>query len=173
MLDGQLSTWSRRIRPGVAALGGMAVHSPLHRLEHALHPWSTFVVMPIFGFVNASMSFAVLSLEALTSDLTFRVALGLDLGKLVGVLGSAWAVIRLGWADMPMGAGRLQLIGVALLCGVGFTRSLFIGLLAFAGQPVLQEEVKVGIQGGSLIAGLLGWTVLRLAPRDVPASAAR
>jgi Na+:H+ antiporter, NhaA family len=149
------------------------VHSPLHRLEHALHPWSTFLIIPIFGFANAGVSFEHLTVEALTDNLTLGVALGLLLGKLVGVFGSAWLVIRLGWADVPMGAGRLQLFGVALLCGIGFTMSLFIGLLAFADDPLLQEEVKVGILGGSLIAGLLGWSVLRVAPRDVPAPGAR
>nr|WP_210526859.1 Na+/H+ antiporter NhaA [Rubellimicrobium arenae] len=144
-------------------------HSPLHRLEHALHPWSTFLIIPVFGFANAGLSFAGLTMEAVTSDLTLGVALGLLLGKLVGVYGSAWAVIRLGLADVPMGAGRLQLLGVALLCGIGFTMSLFIGLLAFADSALLQEEVKVGILAGSLLAGLLGWSVLRVAPRDVPA----
>lgn len=84
------------------------------------------------------------------------------------MFGSAWLVIRLGLADVPMGAGRHQLFGVALLCGIGFTMSLFIGLLTFADDPLLQEEVKVGILGGSLLAGLLGWGVLRVAPRDVP-----
>jgi NhaA family Na+:H+ antiporter len=148
-------------------------HSPLHRLEHALHPWSTFLVIPIFGFANAGVSFAGMTAEALTDDLTLGVALGLLVGKVVGVGGSAALVIRLGLADMPMGAGRLQLLGVALLCGIGFTMSLFIGLLAFADQPLLQEEVKVGILGGSLVAGLLGWAVLRVAPRDVPAPGAR
>lgn len=145
------------------------LHSPLHRLEHALHPWSAFLVIPVFGFANAGVSFAGMTAEALTSDLSLGVALGLLLGKLVGVFGSAWAVIRLGLADVPMGAGKLQLLGVALLCGIGFTMSLFIGLLAFAEAPLLQEEVKVGILGGSLLAGLLGWGVLRVAPRQVPA----
>ena len=124
-----------------------ADHSPLHRLEHALHPWSMFLIIPIFGFANAGVSFEHLTVEALTDDLTLGVALGLLVGKLVGVYGSAWAVIRLGYADVPMGAGRLQLLGVALLCGIGFTMSLFIGLLAFADDPLLQEEVKVGILG--------------------------
>nr|WP_246045571.1 Na+/H+ antiporter NhaA [Rubellimicrobium roseum] len=146
-------------------------HSPLHRLEHALHPWSPFLIIPIFGFANAGVSFEHLTVEALTDDLTLGVALGLLLGKVMGVFGSAWLVIRLGLADVPMGAGRLQLFGVALLCGIGFTMSLFIGLLAFANEPLLQEEVKVGILGGSLVAGLLGWGVLRVAPRDVPAPA--
>lgn len=146
-----------------------AAHSPLHRLEHALHPWSTFLVIPIFGFANAGVSFAGLGLDALTSNLTLGVAAGLVFGKVVGVFGSSMLVIRLGLADVPMGAGRMQLLGVALLCGIGFTMSLFIGLLAFAPSPLLQEEVKIGILLGSLVAGLLGYGVLRVAPREVPA----
>jgi NhaA family Na+:H+ antiporter len=165
---GVLLAFTVPLRPAPARPDDMA-HSPLHRLEHALHPWSTFLAIPVFGFANAGVSFEHLTLEALTGDLTLGVALGLLMGKLVGVYGSAWAVIRLGLADMPMGAGRLQLFGVALLCGIGFTMSLFIGLLAFADSALLQEEVKVGILSGSLVAGLLGWAVLRVAPRDVPA----
>lgn len=146
-----------------------AAHSPLHRLEHALHPWSTFLVIPIFGFANAGVSFAGLGLDALTSNLTLGVAVGLVFGKVVGVFGSSMLVIHLGLADVPMGAGRMQLLGVALLCGIGFTMSLFIGLLAFAPSPLLQEEVKIGILVGSLVAGVLGYGVLRAAPREVPA----
>jgi Na+:H+ antiporter, NhaA family len=97
------------------------------------------------------------------------VALGLLVGKLVGVFGSAFLTIRLGFADVPMGAGKLQLLGVSLLCGIGFTMSLFIGMLAFANDTVQQEEVKIGILGGSLLAGLLGWAILRVAPREIPA----
>jgi NhaA family Na+:H+ antiporter len=101
--------------------------------------------------------------------LTLGVALGLFVGKLIGVFGSAYLVIRAGWADMPAGASRLQLLGVSLLCGIGFTMSLFIGLLAFADAPHLLEEVKIGILGGSLLAGLLGYAILRMAPREKPA----
>jgi NhaA family Na+:H+ antiporter len=113
--------------------------------------------------------------EALLSDLTLGVAAGLVVGKLVGVLGSAYLVIRLGLADLPMGAGRLQLVGVAMLCGIGFTMSLFIGMLAFSTQPDLQADVKVGILCGSAIAGLLGWAILLVAPRQIaaPKAAAR
>ncbi|KRA00039.1 sodium:proton antiporter [Mesorhizobium sp. Root157] len=145
-------------------------HSPLHRLEHALHGAVTFLVIPIFGFANAGVSFSGLSLGALTDDLTLGVALGLLVGKLVGVFGSAYLVIRAGWADMPAGATRFQLLGVSLLCGIGFTMSLFIGLLAFAEQPLLQGEVKIGILAGSLVAGLLGYAILRVAPRETPAA---
>jgi NhaA family Na+:H+ antiporter len=143
--------------------------SPLHRLEHGLHGWVTFLIIPIFGFANAGVSFVGLTAEALTDHLTLGVALGLLLGKLVGVFGSAYLTIRLGFADVPMGAGKLQLLGVSLLCGIGFTMSLFIGMLAFANDPALQDQVKIGILGGSLLAGLIGWGILRVAPREIPA----
>jgi NhaA family Na+:H+ antiporter len=143
--------------------------SPLHRLEHGLHNWVAFGVVPVFGFANAGVSFADLTADALLDHLTLGVALGLVVGKLIGVFGAAALTIRAGLADMPMGAGWLQLVGVSLLCGIGFTMSLFIGLLAFAEDPLLQSEVKIGILLGSGLAGLLGWAVLRVAPRDVPA----
>jgi Na+:H+ antiporter, NhaA family len=142
--------------------------SPLHRLEHGLDKWVALLVIPVFGFANAGVSFAGLTAGALLDHLTLGVAVGLVLGKLVGVFGSAWLVIRLRLADLPMGASWPQLLGVSLLCGVGFTMSLFIGLLAFASDPVLQEQVKIGILGGSLTAGLAGWAILRVAPREVP-----
>ncbi len=144
--------------------------SPLHRLEHGLHIWVAFLVIPVFGFANAGVSFAGLTADALVDHLTLGVALGL-LGKLVGVFGSAALTIRLGLADLPMGASLPQLLGVSMLCGIGFTMSLFIGLLAFADDPALQAEVKIGILAGSLLAGLVGWAILRVAPRDVPAPA--
>ena len=145
------------------------VHSPLHRLEHSLHGWVTFLIVPIFGFANAGVSFSGLTPAILSDHLTLGVAFGLLLGKLVGVFGSAYLVIRADWADMPAGASTLQLLGVSLLCGIGFTMSLFIGLLAFAGDPLLQEEVKIGILAGSLLAGLAGWSILRVARREPPA----
>lgn len=140
---------------------------PLHRLEHSLHGWVTFLVIPIFGFANAGVSFAGLTSDVFLNNLTLGVALGLVVGKLVGVFGSTMLLVRLGWAKMPWEATVRQMLGVSLLCGIGFTMSLFIGLLAFAGNPLLQEEVKIGILGGSLLAGLLGWTVLRFAPSKV------
>jgi Na+:H+ antiporter, NhaA family len=149
--------------------------SPLHRLEHGLHNWVAFGVVPVFGFANAGISFAGLTAEALLDDLTLGIALGLLVGKLVGVFGSAWLAIRLGFASRPMGASLAQCLGVSLLCGIGFTMSLFIGMLAFPGDPALQDGAKVGILGGSLLAGLLGWGVLRVAPTRVafPARATR
>ncbi|TPG46381.1 Na+/H+ antiporter NhaA [Roseomonas nepalensis] len=143
--------------------------SPLHRLEHALHTPVAFLIIPVFGLANAGVSFAGITAEALLDHLTLGVALGLLLGKLIGVFGSAALVIRLRLADVPMGATMTQLLGVSLLCGIGFTMSLFIGMLAFANDPILQDEVKIGILGGSVVAGLAGWAVLRVAPREVPA----
>ena len=147
-------------------------HSPLHRLEHALHRFVPFVIIPIFGFANAGVSFTGMTAEALANHLTLGVALGLLLGKLVGVFGSAALVIRLGWADLPARASWPQLLGVSLLCGIGFTMSLFIGLLAFADNPALQNEVKVGILLGSLAAGLAGWLILRIAEPEREAAVA-
>lgn len=139
-------------------------HSLLHALEHALQKPVAFLVVPVFGFANAGVSFAGIGWAALTEPLTLGIGLGLLAGKLLGVFGAAAIAIRLGLAAMPFRATWLHLIGIALLCGIGFTMSLFIGLLAFAGQEALQQAVKIGILGGSLLAGLLGWLVLRLAP---------
>jgi NhaA family Na+:H+ antiporter len=156
------------LRPSRGQPDDMA-HSPLHQLEHRLHGWVTFAVIPVFGFVNAGVSFAGVTSDKLTDNLTLGVALGLVAGKLVGVFGSAILTIRLGFADVPMGAGKLQLLGVSLLCGIGFTMSLFIGMLAFANDPTLQDSVKIGILCGSLLAGVLGWAILMIAPKEAPA----
>ncbi len=140
-------------------------NSPLLRTEHALHRVVPFLIIPIFGFANAGLSFEGLTWGALVEPLTLGVALGLLAGKLVGVFGFSALAIRTGLARMPEGASWLQLAGVAMLCGIGFTMSLFIGLLAFDGNTALQEEVKVGILGGSLVAGVLGAMLLRMAGR--------
>ncbi|RWP42807.1 Na+/H+ antiporter NhaA [Mesorhizobium sp.] len=139
-------------------------HSPLHRLEHGLHNIVPFVVIPIFGFANAGVSLAGLSPAALVEPLTLGVAAGLVAGKLVGVFGSSALAIRLGFADLPVNAGWLHMVGISLLCGIGFTMSLFIGLLAFANNVELQDAVKVGILAGSFIAAILGAAVLLVAP---------
>jgi len=140
-------------------------NSPLHRLEHALAKFVPFVVVPIFGFANAGVSLAGFNASALIDPLTLGVAGGLVVGKLVGVYGTALATVKLGWADAPANAAPLHVLGVALLCGIGFTMSLFIGLLAFPDNPALQDDVKIGILLGSLIAALLGSIVLLLSPR--------
>ena len=139
-------------------------HSPLHQLEHALHRFVPLIIIPIFGFANAGVSLAGLTPAALVEPLTLGVAAGLVLGKLVGVLGASALAIKLGLADLPMRAGWMHMTGIALLCGIGFTMSLFIGLLAFANSPELQDAVKVGILAGSLIAALGGAALLMAAP---------
>jgi NhaA family Na+:H+ antiporter len=147
-----------------AGIGHDLDHSPLHRLEHGLHKVVAFVVIPIFGFANAGVSLAGLSASALIEPLTLGVAAGLVVGKLVGVFGSSALAIRLGLADLPANAGWTHMIGISLLCGIGFTMSLFIGLLAFAGDVALQDAVKVGILAGSFVAAILGAAVLLMAP---------
>jgi NhaA family Na+:H+ antiporter len=147
--------------------------SPLHRLEHALHLPVGFLIVPIFGLANAGVPFLGVWAEAVTAPVTLGVGFGLLFGKVVGVLGFSILAIRLGLADMPAYAGRVQMVGTALLCGIGFTMSLFITLLAFPDDPLLQAEAKIGILGGSFVSGLLGYILLRLAPPDWPGTPSR
>lgn len=141
--------------------------SPLHRLEHWLHVPVAFFIVPIFGFANAGVSFANITPAILVDTLALGICVGLLVGKVVGVFGAVVLMERSGWADLPADATWPQVFGVALLCGIGFTMSLFIGLLAFD-DPAMQERVKYGILAGSLLAGVLGYSVLRLTgPRTV------
>ena len=137
---------------------------PLLKLEQALHPWIAFLVVPIFGFANAGVSFAGVSASALLNPVPLGIALGLFVGKQIGVFGFSWFAIRTGLAVLPANATWLQFYGVSLLCGVGFTMSLFIGLLAFPTSQILQDETKIGVLVGSLISGTVGWIILRFAP---------
>jgi NhaA family Na+:H+ antiporter len=136
--------------------------SPLHNLEHRLQPWVAFLIVPIFGFANAGVSFAGMSLSSLLNPVPLGVALGLVVGKQVGVFAFAWAAIRAGLADLPANATWVQLYGVALLCGIGFTMSLFIGLLAFPTSADLQDATKLGVLLGSILSGLIGAALLRM-----------
>jgi NhaA family Na+:H+ antiporter len=136
--------------------------APLHQLEHSLHPWVAFGVLPIFAFANAGVSFAGVTLTALAEPLPLGIAVGLFAGKLVGVFGASAMLIRLGLAKLPEGAGWLQLIGVAALCGVGFTMSLFIGSLAFDG-PGYFTPLRLGVIVGSTLSGVAGYLLLRFA----------
>lgn len=139
--------------------------SPLHRLEHGLHLPVGYLVVPIFGLANAGVPVLALPAGAFAAPVTLGAALGLLLGKVAGVLGVSILAIRLGIAHMPAHATRLHMLGVALLCGIGFTMSIFITLLAFPGAPMLQAEAKLGVLIGSLVSGLLGYGVLALAIR--------
>ena len=138
--------------------------SALHRLEHGLAKPVAFLIVPIFGFANAGVSLGGASLGSLVAPLPLGIALGLFLGKQVGIFGSVWAATKLGFAVRPKDASWSQIYGVALLCGIGFTMSLFIGGLAF-GDAAQGDAVKIGVLLGSLASALSGWLVLRIAPQ--------
>lgn len=141
--------------------------SPLHHLEHALSPWVAFVIVPVFGFANAGVSFAGMTPSVIAEPVTLGVAAGLFIGKQAGVFAASWLAIRLGLASLPVAASWAQLYGVSLLCGIGFTMSLFIGLLAFP-NPALQDEVKVGVLVGSLVSAIAGSLLLGASKRRAP-----
>ncbi len=172
-----LVIWVFVLKSGVhATLAGVATalaiplrapdgHSPLETAEHALHPWVAFAVLPMFAFVNAGVVLEGVGLATLAQTVPLGIAAGLVLGKAVGVFGTSMLLIRWTGAELPAGASRMQFFGVCLLCGVGFTMSLFIGALAFDGQgPGYDTQVKIGVLGGSLIAGVLGTLVLLRQP---------
>ena len=144
--------------------GGNA--STAYKLEKALHNWVVFLILPVFAFANAGVDLSGLSFADLGHPVTLGVILGLVLGKLVGVFGFSWLAVRAGICRQPLGATWLQIFGVAALCGVGFTMSLFIGSLAFEHLPDagLLTANRLGILVGSAVAGLLGFLILRFAP---------
>jgi len=139
--------------------------SPLETAEHALHPWVAFVVLPMFAFANAGVNLAGVSLGTLAQGIPLGIALGLVAGKAIGVFGASWLLMRATGAGLPAESTTRQFFGVCVLCGIGFTMSLFIGGLAFVGQdPAYETQVKLGVLGGSLIAGVLGVALLLSAP---------
>ncbi len=140
--------------------GGSA--SPLKSLEHNLAPWVTFAVLPLFAFANAGVSLAGLAWADLAAPLTLGIALGLFLGKQAGVFAFSALAIKLGLAALPEGVNWRQLYGVAVLAGIGFTMSLFIGTLAFD-DPALGDQVRLGVLAGSIASAVLGYGVLRWA----------
>ena len=139
-----------------------AAESPLICLEQALHPWVAFAVVPVFGFANAGVSFLGLSGAALFGPVPLGIAAGLFVGKQLGIFTSAWAAIRANLAELPANATWAQLYGVAVLCGIGFTMSLFIGLLAFPTSAELQAATKVGVLAGSLASAAIGAALLSM-----------
>ena len=150
-----------RDEQGRAPSDGDCTHSPLLRLEHGLHRLVPVLVLPIFGFANAGISLSGIGAEQWLAPVTLGVGLGLALGKAAGVFAAAMLVIRLGWAVIPRGATRRQLLGTAMLCGIGFTMSLFISMLAFPDHPEFQDEARLGILAGSILSGVAGWVCLR------------
>jgi NhaA family Na+:H+ antiporter len=137
--------------------------SPLEKLEHGLNRWVAFLVVPVFGFANAGVALGGPGVS-FTDSVPLGIALGLLFGKQIGVFGTAFVVVKAGFASFPDRATWTQLYGVALLCGIGFTMSLFIGLLAFPGSQAMQDAVKLGVLTGSLASALVGAVVLRFAP---------
>ena len=135
--------------------------SPLHRAEHGLHIWVAFLILPLFAFANAGVSLAGITLSDLLAPLPLGIALGLFLGKQIGVFCLSWIAVKLGLAKLPTGATWPQVYGIACLTGVGFTMSLFIGTLAFEGDETL-NAVRLGVLMGSIASGVLGFTLLRL-----------
>jgi NhaA family Na+:H+ antiporter len=133
----------------------------LNHMMHSLHPYVAYGIMPVFAFAAAGFSFSDLSADNLLSPVALGIAAGLFVGKQIGVFGASALAIRLGLARRPTDASWLELYGCALLCGVGFTMSLFIGALAFDGEdPTAQSAVRLGVIGGSILSGALGMAVL-------------
>ena len=164
--------WVLVLKSGVhATLAGVATaffipltdrngHSPLHRLEHGLQPYVAFLIVPLFAFANAGLDLRGLTLGAFASPLTLGVALGLLLGKFLGVMAACFALVRTGQASLPEGARWSHMAGIALLAGVGFTMSLFIGGLSF-GEGAQMDAVLLGVLAASAVAAVAGFAVLR------------
>ena len=179
-----LVMWASVLKSGVhATLAGVALafmipmrnpkkpeQSPVRGLEHDLHPIVAFIILPVFAFANAGVPLADLSLASLLEPVTLGIILGLFVGKQVGVFLISWLLVKLKWARLPEGATWPQLYGIALLCGIGFTMSLFIASLAFEheGQEYI-ESVRLGILTASLLSAVTGYLVLRLASPKPPA----
>ena len=144
--------------------------APLLRLEHGLHPWVAFGILPLFALANAGVSFAGMSPAALLAPVPLGITAGLFLGKALGIFGCCWLLLKLTRAPLPEGANWLALLGIALLGGIGFTMSLFIGNLAFpAGSAEYATQLRLGVIAGSLLSAIAGYAVLRLAVRPAPA----
>ena len=140
----------------------------LSKLEHGLAPWSSYLIVPIFGFANAGVVFEGMTLQNLVDPLPIAVAGGLAIGKQVGIFSTVVIADKTGFAPRPANASWAEIWGVCILCGIGFTMSLFIGELAFPTLPILKEEAKIGILMGSAISAIFGYIVLRLTTSHPP-----
>jgi NhaA family Na+:H+ antiporter len=142
---------------------------PVTMLEESLHPWVTYLILPAFAFANAGVSLAGVSLAKLSEPVPLGIAAGLFVGKPIGIFGSTWLAIRLGLALRPPATSWLELLGVAWLGGIGFTMSLFIGVLAFP-DPAFATDIRVGVLGGSLLSAIAGYMALSSALSRRPIS---
>lgn len=144
-----------------------AGQSPMHALEHALHPWVAFGILPVFAFANAGVPVLGLEPDSLLRPVPLGIAAGLVFGNLIGVSGMSFLAVQLRVASLPKGVRWRELIAVSLLCGVGFTMSLFIASLAFEGGGLAYPGVdRIGILAGSLVAGIAGYAALRVVLSD-------
>lgn len=134
----------------------------VERMEHSLAPWSAYLIVPVFGFANAGVDFSTMGLDGLLAPLPLAIAAGLFLGKQVGIFAAIWIAEKLRFAPRPDQANWPEIWGVSILCGIGFTMSLFIGELAFPGSRELIDEAKIGTLLGSLVSALVGFAILRL-----------
>jgi NhaA family Na+:H+ antiporter len=142
-------------------------YSPLPHLEHMLHPWVAFLIMPLFGFANAGVTVIGMQASQLLGPIPLGIAAGLFIGKQIGIFAFTWLTVRAGLAALPQSVTWPQIYGAGLLAGIGFTMSLFIGILAFS-DPAQAAGVRVGVLGGSLLAAIAGYVLLRVvtpAPR--------
>ncbi|HEX8555488.1 MAG TPA: Na+/H+ antiporter NhaA [Sphingomonas sp.] len=135
--------------------------SPLHRLEHGVQPWVSYGIVPLFGFANAGVALGGIGWAQVLAPLPLAIAAGLFVGKQLGIFAAVRIAVAMGLGCRPQGASWIQVYGVSLLCGVGFTMSLFIGGLAFT-DPLLVSELKIGVLGGSIASALAGYMVLSL-----------
>ncbi|MEB0005719.1 Na+/H+ antiporter NhaA [Pseudomonas sp. RTB3] len=141
-----------------------AESSPLLTLEHALHPWVAFGILPLFAFANAGLPLSGVTLESFTHHVPMGIAAGLLLGKTLGVFGLTWLAVKTSMATLPTGANWGQVFGVSILCGIGFTMSLFVGSLAFVpGASEYAGMDRMGILTGSILAALIGYAITAMA----------
>jgi NhaA family Na+:H+ antiporter len=140
--------------------------SPLLLLEHALHPWVAYGILPLFAFANAGVALSGVTLESFTHHVPMGIAAGLLLGKTLGVFGLTWLAIKTGIAKLPTGSNWGQVMGVSILCGIGFTMSLFVGSLAYVpGSSEYAGVDRMGILTGSILAAFIGYAVMALSSR--------
>ncbi|MCB2087704.1 MAG: Na+/H+ antiporter NhaA [Sphingomonadaceae bacterium] len=152
---------------GVVAALTIPMHKPdgkplLEAMEHGLAPWSAYLIVPVFGFANAGVEIGGLGIDGIIAPLPLAIAAGLVVGKQLGIFTAIFAADKIGFAKRPQGATWMEIWGVTMLCGIGFTMSLFISELAFPGYRLLIDEAKIGILMGSIISAIIGYVVLRM-----------
>ncbi|KZZ52346.1 hypothetical protein A3761_19235 [Oleiphilus sp. HI0123] len=167
--------WAAVLKSGVhATLAGFIVawfipinvatedgHPMLKQMEHSIQPWVAFMILPVFAFANAGVNLIGIGTDDLFNSITLGIALGLFLGKQLGIFGACWLAVRSGIASLPKDTTWPQLYGVCVLCGIGFTMSLFIGTLAFESHdPSYHDSVKLGVLLGSVMSAVMGAIII-------------